>query len=137
MDVKALSHRNAEISGEAPRRATIASTQATDPGNHEREVADFTDAIRITGKPTPQNAPWMQVGGEPSIADLLSDPTVLALMRADGVHVREILAIIGRVIRPSTGVSLGGFRVASSDLRSPICATALETTVLSWRKAPP
>jgi hypothetical protein len=44
--------------------------------------------------------PWADGKREPTIADLLSDPIVQALMRADGVFVSEVLAIVA-VLRPS------------------------------------
>lgn len=40
-------------------------------------------------------AAWTEAGVEPSINDVLSDPIVHTLMRADGVHIAELLAIIG------------------------------------------
>jgi hypothetical protein len=48
---------------------------------------------------TPES-PWAQAGGEPSIADLLSDPTILDLLRADGVMVGDILALIDKLVQP-------------------------------------
>lgn len=35
-------------------------------------------------------------GGEPTIAELLSDPIAQTLMRADGITVADVLAWIGR-----------------------------------------
>jgi len=40
-------------------------------------------------------APWSEAGVEPNITDVLSDPIVHTLMRADGVHIPDLLAIIG------------------------------------------
>lgn len=40
---------------------------------------------------------WGNSGVEPSIAELLSDPITQAVMRADGVRVKDVLAIIRRV----------------------------------------
>lgn len=39
-------------------------------------------------------APWREAGVEPNITDVLSDPIVHTLMRADGVHIADLLAII-------------------------------------------
>ena len=39
-------------------------------------------------------ARWSEAGDEPSITDVLSDPIVHSLMRADGVHIADLLAII-------------------------------------------
>lgn len=39
-------------------------------------------------------APWSKAGIEPSITDVLSDPIVHTLMRADRVHITDLLAII-------------------------------------------
>jgi len=36
-------------------------------------------------------------GREPTLDDILSDPIVLALMRADGVEVLELTAMLSRV----------------------------------------
>jgi hypothetical protein len=38
--------------------------------------------------------PWTEAGIEPRIRDLLNDPIVQTLMRADGVRVADVLAII-------------------------------------------
>jgi hypothetical protein len=42
----------------------------------------------------PRWAPWAEAGVEPSITDVLSDPIVHTLMRADGVLIADLLAII-------------------------------------------
>lgn len=42
----------------------------------------------------PKWARWSAAGDEPSITDVLNDPIVHTLMRADGVHVADLLAII-------------------------------------------
>lgn len=42
----------------------------------------------------PTKAPWAKADSEPSAADLLSDPIAQALMRADGVLVRDVVMII-------------------------------------------
>jgi hypothetical protein len=42
----------------------------------------------------PRYSPWSEAGVEPSITDVLSDPIVHTLMRADGVHTADLLAII-------------------------------------------
>jgi hypothetical protein len=55
-----------------------------------------------------RNRPWAQGGCEPSIADLLSDPTAQALMRADGVQVGEVLAIVRTLARLGAPVSGSG-----------------------------
>jgi len=57
-----------------------------------------------------RKSPWDQAGNEPSIADLLSDPIAEALMQADGVDFRDVLAIF-RVLRgartaPAASLSL-------------------------------
>jgi hypothetical protein len=43
--------------------------------------------------------PWTKAGCEPSIIDLLSDPIAGALMRSDGIHVSDVLAIVDRIPR--------------------------------------
>jgi hypothetical protein len=57
----------------------------------------------------PPESPWAQVGGEPSIADLLSDPTILDLLRADCVMVGDILALIDKLVQPNVD-TFGEFR---------------------------
>jgi len=47
----------------------------------------------------PRTGPWASAGSEPSIDELLSDPIAHALMRADGLVVRDVRAMIDRVIR--------------------------------------
>ncbi len=42
----------------------------------------------------PSRARWSEAGVEPNITDVLSDPIVHTLMRADGVHIADLLAII-------------------------------------------
>jgi len=42
----------------------------------------------------PRWAPWSEAGVEPSITDVLGDPIVHTLMRADGVHMADLLAIV-------------------------------------------
>lgn len=42
----------------------------------------------------PRWAPWAEAGVEPNIADVLSEPIVHMLMRADGVHAADLLAIL-------------------------------------------
>ena len=54
---------------------------------------------------------WAQAGDEPSIADLLSDPIAEALMEADGVDFRDVLAIFH---------VLGGARAAPAISPSPV-----------------
>jgi len=44
--------------------------------------------------------PWRRPGTEPAIADMLSDPIVHALMKADGVRVQDILLLLRRMNRP-------------------------------------
>ena len=41
--------------------------------------------------------PWATAGDEPLVADLLSDPIAQALMRADGVGVGDVFAIVTRI----------------------------------------
>lgn len=41
--------------------------------------------------------PWATAGNEPLVADLLSDPIAQALMRADGVVVGDVFAIVARI----------------------------------------
>jgi len=40
---------------------------------------------------------WAKSGTEPFLAELLSDPITQAVMEADGVRVKDVLAIISRV----------------------------------------
>jgi hypothetical protein len=40
--------------------------------------------------------PWAEAGVEPRISDLLSDPIVQTLMRADGVHGADLHMIVFR-----------------------------------------
>jgi hypothetical protein len=42
---------------------------------------------------------WAKSGIEPSLAELLADPITQALMEADRVRVKDVLAIINRVQR--------------------------------------
>jgi hypothetical protein len=44
-----------------------------------------------------QRLPWDRAGEEPSIADLLSDPTGQALLRADGLTAMEVILIVAQV----------------------------------------
>jgi hypothetical protein len=37
---------------------------------------------------------WIDSGIEPTLADLLSDPIVDAVMRADGIRVQDVLATV-------------------------------------------
>lgn len=48
--------------------------------------------------------PWTSAGSEPLVADLLSDPIAQALMRADGVFVGDVLAIVTRLCRSRSRV---------------------------------
>ena len=42
-----------------------------------------------------KESPWAIAGSEPSVADdLLSDPIAQTLMRADGVMVKDVVAVI-------------------------------------------
>jgi len=41
--------------------------------------------------------PWAGAASEPLVADLLSDPIAQALMRADGVIVGDVFAIVTRI----------------------------------------
>lgn len=41
--------------------------------------------------------PWAEAGQEPSIAELLADPVGVALMQADGIMVKDVVALIARV----------------------------------------
>lgn len=47
-----------------------------------------------------KDRPFATAGDEPSLAEMLSDPVCQALMRADGVHVIEIISIIENLTRP-------------------------------------
>jgi hypothetical protein len=56
------------------------------------------------------NRSCASAGAEPSIADMLSDPIIHALMRADGYSREDVVAIIDRVARPSiVELPAGGF----------------------------
>lgn len=44
-----------------------------------------------------ERARWVDAGSEPEIADLLSDPIVQALMRADGICVLDLHASIAQL----------------------------------------
>lgn len=41
------------------------------------------------------NRDWLQTGSEPSIAELLNDPTTQAIMRYDGLGTEEIWKVVG------------------------------------------
>jgi len=40
---------------------------------------------------------WAYSGFEPSVADMLTDPIVCALMKADGIQREELIALIRRM----------------------------------------
>jgi len=51
--------------------------------------------------------PWEIAGGEPSIADLLSDPIAQALMRADGIGESVVIGVI-RGLHAHPAIRRGG-----------------------------
>lgn len=56
------------------------------------------------------NHQWLYAGTEPLLSDMLSDPATRDLMRADGVSVEDVNAIVDRVrrnIRPLEFVPRG------------------------------
>jgi len=40
---------------------------------------------------------WIDAGVEPALADLLADPIMHAVMRADGVRLQEVLSMVSQV----------------------------------------
>jgi hypothetical protein len=48
-----------------------------------------------------KESPWTNGDYEPHVADLLSDPIAQALMRADGITVKDVLAAISSFTRRS------------------------------------
>jgi hypothetical protein len=59
----------------APTRATV--VQAAEAGPLDRNY-------------------WIDAGIEPALAELLADPIMHAVMRADGVRLQEVLAAVPR-----------------------------------------
>lgn len=87
-----------------PPRKPFAAVNGVGYGNSATEFARCVGETRAQTTSANAKRPWAQADGEPSIADLLSDPTTLTLMRADGVIVRDVLAIIDTLIQSRVGV---------------------------------
>ena len=67
----------------------------------------------------PKGYPWAQVGEEPSIGDLLSDPACCALLQADGLRVTDVLILLARV---KSGIDICKFPlIAECAPQCPVC----------------
>jgi glutathione S-transferase len=87
--------------------------------SRQRVAAGARAEMRATQNTMPPERRWMQTGSEPSIADLLSDPTVRILMQADGVMVDDILAIISKIMQRRVQIpAFGEFREGPATPRS-------------------
>lgn len=56
----------------------------------------------------PQNRAWARAGVEPSLADMLADPIVQALMQADGVYAGDLMMIIRHLKQSGHAFSASG-----------------------------
>lgn len=68
----------------------------TSPSNWSAEVQP------AAGGP-PDKHYWVDAGIEPALAELLADPIMHAVMRADGVRPQEVLSAVAKVTRRQQG----------------------------------